>query len=153
MNPRTPKLASSLCSILLVDDVPHGLVARRTTLTDLGYLVVTAENGDQALALIRAASPVFDVLVTDYKMPGMDGLQLIRCVRQSHPALKIVLLSNGADILDINESNSGADVVLSKSAGELGQLTRTIKNLVSRKSGRKPAASQVKRLNIMVKSS
>ncbi len=154
MNPHPSKLASASHSILLVDDVPHGLVARREVLAGIGYTVATAQSGDEAFALFLTSTRAFDVLVTDYKMPGMDGLELIRRVRQSYPGTRIVLLSGIADIMDMTEALSGADVVLSKCAGELGQLTRTIKNLLARKPAKKPASSQKKQpLRFMVKSS
>ena len=86
-------------------------------------------------------------------MPGMDGLELIKKLREIRPTTKIVLLSGIADIIGMTEAMAGADIVLSKCANELGQLTRAIKHLLSRKPARKPAASQKKSLQFMVKSS
>ena len=153
MTAHPAKLAPAAHSILLVDDVSHGLVARRTVLADLGYTVATAQNGEEALALFYESSPPFHVLVTDYKMPGMDGLELIRIVRVTYPATRIVLLSGIEDIMGMTEATTGADIVLEKCAGELGQLTRTIKNLLARKPARKSVSSQKKKPPFMVKSS
>jgi CheY-like chemotaxis protein len=127
--------------VLLVDDVPQGTVARKSVLVSLGYEVETALDGRQALDLIAIHS--FDVMVTDYKMPGMDGIELIRRAKQSNPSMKIVLLSGLADTYGFTEETSGADAVMAKSGTELSQLTRTIKKLLARKTLRKPVGSEV----------
>ncbi len=61
--------------ILLVDDNANGLKARKKVLEELGFEIVTASNGVDALAHFEPAK--FHVIVTDYKMPRMDGLELI----------------------------------------------------------------------------
>jgi two-component system response regulator YesN len=92
-------------------------------------------------------------MVTDYKMPGMDGLELIRQARAAYPAMRIILLSAMADTLGFTEENSSADAVISKSGNELSELSRTIKKLLTKKPPRKPAASVKKVPVFMVKSS
>ena len=120
-------------------------------LSGLGYQVETAESGRQALHLLAANS--FDLMVTDYKMPEMDGLELIGCVRQSYPSVRIILLSALAEMLGFTEEFSGADAVIAKSGNELSDMTRTIKKLLAKKPARKPAVSQKKPPLFMVKSS
>lgn len=103
-----------------------------------------------------SAGRVFDVMVTDYKMPGMDGVELIRKVRELCPDTKIVMLSGLAATLGMTEESTGADVLLSKSGGEVGQLMRTVRNLLAKRTrqlNRKPAASQKSNPLFMVKSS
>jgi CheY-like chemotaxis protein len=142
--------ASAGLKILLVDDVPQGTIARKSVLTGLGYEVSTAENGHQALALM--AEQAFHLMVTDYKMPGMDGLELIRLARSQYPAMRIILLSALADTLGFTEEYSGADAVIPKSGTELNELTRSIGKLLAKKPVRKPAASQRNSPLFMVKS-
>jgi CheY-like chemotaxis protein len=137
--------------ILLVDDVPQGTIARKSVLMSLGYQVHTAESGQQALDILERLS--FDVMVTDFRMPGMDGLELIRRVKVLYPGMRIVLLSALADALGYTAESTGADTVLAKSNTELNQLTRAIAKLLARKPVRKPAASQRKPPLFMVKSS
>ncbi len=60
--------------ILLVDDNRQGLIARRSLLQELGCNVTTAPNGDEALELFSRKK--FDLIITDYKMPRMDGIEL-----------------------------------------------------------------------------
>jgi CheY-like chemotaxis protein len=123
--------------ILLVDDVPQGTIARKSILKELGYHVETAENADQALDLLTRHT--FALMVTDYKMPGMDGIELIQRVKSDYPSMRTVMLSVMADAMGLTEKATGADAVISKSGTELTQLARTIKNLLAKKPVRKPA--------------
>jgi CheY-like chemotaxis protein len=86
-------------------------------------------------------------------MPRMDGLELIHCVRETYPSIRIVLLSALAEMLGFTAQSSGADAVIAKSNTELDEITRTIKNLFARRTGRKPPTSQKKPPLFMVKSS
>ena len=151
MKTQIESATSAGLKILLVDDVPQGTVARKSVLTSLGYSVLTAENGPDALDLL-ATHPVA-LMVTDYKMPVMDGLELILRARAQCPLIRIILLSAIADTLGFTEAFSGADAVIPKSSNELSELTRTIKKLLTKKPVRKPVASQKKPSAFMVKSS
>jgi len=126
--------------ILLVDDNPHGLVARRTVLEELGYRVRICQSGAEALEVF-SAHPV-DLVITDFRMPNMDGVELIRRIRQLQPDLPIILLSGFVEPLGLTEQSTGADVVLSKSAGEVGFLVRSVRRLLSRQLQRKPVESE-----------
>jgi CheY-like chemotaxis protein len=151
MKTQTDSAVSAGLKILLVDDVPQGTVARKSILKGLGYAVETAECGSEALEQLERHS--FHLMVTDYKMPGMDGLELIRQARAAYPAMRIILLSAMADTLGFTEENSSADAVISKSGNELSELSRTIKKLLTKKPSRKPVASVKKIPVFMVKSS
>ena len=158
MKTQTHSASATGLKILLVDDVPQGTVARKSVLRGLGYEVETAESGRQALNQME--SQTFHLMVTDYKMPGMDGLELIRNVRAAYPAMRIILLSALADTLGFTEEFAGADAVIPKSGNELAELTRTIHKLLTSKpmrkraqSPKKPAASQKSVATFMVKSS
>jgi CheY-like chemotaxis protein len=125
--------------ILLVDDNRQGLIARKSLLQELGYNISTATNGDEALELF--SKQTFDVVVTDFKMPRMDGIELIKRIRSTQAGVRIILLSGFVEPLGLNEQSTGADVVIVKSAGEVGQLTRSVKRLLNQGPARKPAAS------------
>jgi CheY-like chemotaxis protein len=122
--------------ILLVDDNANGLSARRSVLEELGYRITTASSGAEALQ--HCASASFDLVVTDYKMPRMDGLELISRLRKQAPHTPIILISGYADTLGLNESRTGADVVIQKSANEVSHLVRSVARLLRKK---KPNAS------------
>jgi CheY-like chemotaxis protein len=125
--------------ILLVDDNRQGLIARKSLLQELGYKITTATNGDEALELFSRQT--FDVVITDFKMPRMDGVELIKRIRTSQAGARIILLSGFVEPLGLTEQSTGADVVIAKSAGEVGQLTRSVKRMLSQPPARKPASS------------
>src|SRR5579862_273527 len=133
--PATPR-------ILLVDDNANGLKARKMVLEELGYGIVTASNGYDALE--RFSPQKFDLVVTDYKMPKMDGLELIVHLRKLTPELPIILVSGFVEALGLNEASTGADVVIQKSANEVSHLTRAVARML-RKPARKSAGAEAGR--------
>jgi len=72
----------------------------------------------------------------------MDGVELIGRLRQLRADLPIILLSGFVEPLGLTEKSTGADVVLSKSAGEVGLLIRSVRRLLSRQPSRKPLESE-----------
>jgi CheY-like chemotaxis protein len=139
MNLDAPK-ADGGASILLVDDNRHGLVARKALLEEQGYRIATANDGEEALKLFRSLRP--QVVVTDYRMPNMDGGELIRQIKNTDPATAVILLSGFVDILGLTEQSTGADVVIAKSASEVPKLLRAVDRVLNRRPQRKPAARQ-----------
>ena len=84
--------------VLLADDEEEirAGISRKIDWTGLGFaLVGEAENGAEALELSEQLKP--DVVLTDIKMPFMDGLELCRRLRQSLPAAKLVVFSGFDD--------------------------------------------------------
>jgi CheY-like chemotaxis protein len=132
-------LPASIPHILLVDDNRDGLLVRRALLEELGYTVEVAENGEKGLALFQASN--FDVVVTDYRMPKMNGAELIARIRQSDPHARIVLLSGFVEPLGLTSENTGADSVIATGANEPGHLARAVKRLVNA-GKRKPPSAQ-----------
>ncbi|MGH9625347.1 MAG: response regulator [Bryobacteraceae bacterium] len=122
--------------ILLVDDNCDGVVARRSVLEELGYKVICACCGAEALEL--AGKENFDLVITDYKMAPMDGIELIAKMRArgfEKPAILLVGLAEG---LAFHHADTGADTVIQKSANEIAVLVRHTKRLLTPK---KPAGS------------
>jgi CheY-like chemotaxis protein len=140
MSVRNSSSTTARPRILLVDDNASGLAARKTVLEELGLRVFVSLSG--ADALDQFTSGPFDLVVTDYRMPRMDGLELISRLRAMAPTLPIVLLSGFAETLGLGTTATGADVVLQKSANEVTHLVRAVNRLLRRKAGKKPAASQ-----------
>ena len=134
---KTP--VASPCRILLVDDNPDGLLVRRQLLEELGAEVETALNGEEGLG--RFESSRFDVVVTDYRMPRMDGIEMIRRIRARQATARIILLSGFVEPLGLTESNTGADVVIAKTSAEPAMLARSVRRLLNRVPPRKPVAS------------
>jgi CheY-like chemotaxis protein len=128
------------CSILLVDDNKLGLAARKCVLEELGHRIATASNGVDALEQFTNAK--FDLVVTDYKMPRMDGLEFIVRIRKMAPECPVILISGFVDTLGLSEENTGADVVIQKSANEVSHMVRSVARLLRRKPAKKPAGSE-----------
>lgn len=81
----------ALKRVLVVDDEPLILVVVAGFLQDWVEECVEAESGEAALQLFQPG--VFDLVITDRTMPGMDGLQLSREVKKRHPTQKVLLIS------------------------------------------------------------
>ena len=129
--------------ILLVDDNRDGLLVRRCLLEEVGYRVEIATNGEDGLKLFQSSA--FDVVVTDYRMPRMDGGELIRRIRLLKPNTRIILLSGFVDPLGLTEQVTGADVVIAKSSHEPVHLLSWVKRLINRakqRPARKPPGRQ-----------
>ena len=82
---------TSVTRVLVVDDEPHLLRALAMNLSGRGYDVSTASSATVALAQIRRQPP--DLLVLDLGLPDLDGLDVIREVREYGPELPIIVLS------------------------------------------------------------
>src|SRR6266403_149534 len=93
--------------ILLVEDDPAVVMALRRVLSEEGHQVTVEKRGDTGLALARADS--FDVVVTDMKLPGLNGLDLVRELHAAKPRLPILLMTaHGTTETAIQATKSGA---------------------------------------------
>ena len=81
--------------VLLVDDSPNITAAMQRHLRSTHFGVKTANSADQALKMLRAEE--FDLLVSDYLMPGMNGLSLLRHCKEAYPRLIRVMLTAHSD--------------------------------------------------------
>lgn len=87
---------AGMWTVLCVDDEVNILAALKRVLRTAGYLVVTASDGPQALA--RLEEMPIDVVVSDMRMPGMDGAALLEQVQQRWPGVARLLLTGHADM-------------------------------------------------------
>jgi ATP-dependent Lon protease len=134
------KDASSLSRILLVDDNFHGLTARKLFLSEQGFEVQTALSGEEAWEMF-SRNP-FDIVVTDFRMHGMDGIELIALIRASDSPARTILLSGFASCLGLTERSTGADHVICKSNREIQDLLRAVKRLMAHAPRRKGPGTQ-----------
>jgi CheY-like chemotaxis protein len=116
--------------ILLVDDNSHGMTARKLILTDHGYEVETAKSGEEAWDIFQKNN--FDIVVTDLRMSGIDGVELIRRIRAADAPARTILLSGFIGCLGMTEQSTGADELICKSNKEVPELLRAIKKLATR---------------------
>ena len=93
--------------ILVADDETIVRESLRDWLGDVGHQVLTAENGPQALEIIRKEKPA--VLITDLVMPGMDGIELMKKAREIAPGIEVIIITAYGSIpTAINAIREGA---------------------------------------------
>lgn len=102
-------------TILVVDDEAHILHVVSLKLKNAGYTVLTANDAEEALEL--AASTALDLLITDFQMPGMSGLDLA-CRLHAEPGRRrlptILLTAHGLALEQVEMSQAGITVCLFK---------------------------------------
>jgi DNA-binding NtrC family response regulator len=91
-------------TLLLVDDEPNVLNALIRVLRRDGYRILVATCGDEALAIL--AREDVQVVISDQRMPGMSGMELLGKVRETHPEIVRILLSGDADFRAVREAVS-----------------------------------------------
>jgi hypothetical protein len=101
--------------VLFIDDEPSLALVGRRRLEHLGYRVTALTDGAEALALFRRDPTAFDVVMTDYSMPGRNGIELVRAMRESHPDLRAVLLTGYVDAVSAQEARfAGIEHIVQK---------------------------------------
>jgi two-component system KDP operon response regulator KdpE len=99
-------------NILVVDDETQITRVLKTSLSSQGYGIRTAADGEEALQLMKDWSP--DLIVTDLRMPNMDGLELCRHVRTQSCVPIIVLSVKGEEAVKVEALDAGADDYVTK---------------------------------------
>jgi len=97
--PASLPMLDRVCRVLLVDDDDLVSASAAAMLDDLGYLVVAASSGEEALGLLASGVGI-DCVLTDHAMPGMTGLDLANEIRLRWPDLPVILATGYADALE-----------------------------------------------------
>lgn len=117
--------------ILLVDDEKDFLAVMSERMTARGMQVTTAESAEEALQQVESGA--FDAIVLDLMMPGVDGIQTLKAIKQRNPALQVILLSGHATLeKGIEAMKLGAMDFVEKPA-DLDQLTDKIRQAQAKK--------------------
>lgn len=99
--------------VLVVDDAGPVVILCVNVLQALGYAVKGANRGEAAVELLRREP--FDLLVVDYKMPGMTGFEVFERARTLHPALRSILVTgHGTPEITMQADTLGFDAILLK---------------------------------------
>lgn len=114
--------------VLLVDDEAAVRTTTRRLLERHGWRVLEAGNGEEAFALFLAHRDRIDVLLTDVRMPGIDGASLARRIRESAPGLPAVFIS-GYDEMEPEDVRGLADVPLVPKPFSLSQLLGVLRQV------------------------
>ena len=116
--------------LFVVDDEPMLLELATVILEPLGYTVKTFRDPESALQAFTAAKPRPAIILTDYAMHTMNGMELIEACRRLHPRQKILLLSGTVDQQVYRNSAFKPDRFLAKPYGG-SQLISLIESLLS----------------------
>jgi YesN/AraC family two-component response regulator len=85
-----------MSKLLIIDDEKPTLSMFRLFLEALGYEVLTAENGLEGLELFKKESP--PIVLTDIKMPGIDGLEVLKQIKKIAPKTEVIVITGHGDV-------------------------------------------------------
>lgn len=122
--------------ILVVDDEEsiRDLCAR--VLTRAGYAVVTAPSGEEAVVRLERES--FDLLISDIRMPGISGLEVLERAKATSPQIRVVLITGfGTPQMLTRAQQSGADRILTKPFNPM-ELLAAVRESLPRWNGEVP---------------
>jgi len=115
--------------ILIIDDNNDLRMVVSKMLSRLGYEVSSADSGENGLGLF--CKDKFDIVLSDYEMPGMDGVALAYSVKKSSPCTPVVIMTGAGKETVISRKSTAVDEVISKPF-TLAQIKKTIQNLAGR---------------------
>ncbi len=113
-------------TILVVDDESENRQIVSRQLSDLGYNVIDEPNGTSALSKIRQGAKI-DLVITDERMPDMNGLELIEALRKAAPSLPVILVTAYGSIENYLRSSSlGVFEYINRPVGKM-ELRKIVK--------------------------
>lgn len=127
-------------TLLIVDDDPEMLSYLRDLMVSFGYSVIPASDAPSALAVIHSGVMV-DLIITDFKMPGMNGLELVARLKKLIPSVPVIMFSGftGMDIY-MKAQTMGVAEYVEKPSGPY-ELKRIVQHVI-KLSPRTAAGSQ-----------
>jgi two-component system response regulator HydG len=130
--------------VVVADDEASARSGMATLLRDEGFEVTLAEDGEKALARVQEVAP--DVLVTDLRMPGLDGIALLQRAREVDPELIVILVTAFADVeTAVRAMQAGAEHYLTKPI-QIDELVLVIQRALDRRTLRSEATELRARL-------
>jgi len=122
---------TSKCSVLVVeDDVSAGRTLAQLLRED-GYEVEVVLDGEAAMARL-SRTPTPDVLITDYRLPRADGLEVASYGRKLHPSLSIVMVTSYPEVIARMGSRAEVPTVILSKPLVYAELTRELDRLIDR---------------------
>ena len=112
--------------ILVVDDNNDLRIVVSKMLSRLGYEVSSADSGENGLSIFLKNK--FDIVLSDYEMPGMDGVALACSVKKSSPRTPVVIMTGAGKETVFSRESTAVDEVISKPF-TLAEIDETIQNL------------------------
>ena len=124
-------------NVLVVDDEPTNLDVARVILEAEGHAVVTAPDGEHAMALCEAGNQAYDLILMDLAMPHLDGFEATRQLRRcpAPAAVPILIVTGSSDRAQLNEAiEAGGDAVIQKPFRRK-QLLAAIDGVLAKRAG------------------
>ena len=118
-------------TVLLVEDEDPVRIFGARALRNKGYKVLEAKSGENALEVLNAAEETIDLLITDVVMPHMDGPDLVRHVRESHPDMKVIFISGYTEDAFRQRLDKDSEIHFLPKPFSLKQLATKVKEVIS----------------------
>ncbi|MGA0394026.1 MAG: PAS domain-containing protein [Rhodospirillales bacterium] len=118
-------------TILLVEDEDAVRQFGKRALTNKGYTVLEANNGEAALDVINGTDETIDLIISDVVMPGMDGNTLVQLIRHEIPELKVILLSGYAEDVLTDDNSLADDIHFLPKPFTLSDLAALVKKVMT----------------------
>jgi DNA-binding NtrC family response regulator len=119
--------------VLLVDDEVEFASALAERLQMRDYDVKTASNGLEAMALFHGSPP--DIVILDLRIPGMDGLEILKNIKIFDPTIEVLILTGHGDVESVAEGmKNGAFEYIMKPI-DIGELTSKIDMAMKKRTG------------------
>lgn len=116
--------------ILFVDDDSYLVSITKTILERLGYIVTSAYNSSDAIKLMKQYHDVFDVMITDYSMPGMNGIELAKLATKILVDTPIILYTGRSDLIDEQQISDICIAEVVKKPSKIRDLDVIIKKIL-----------------------
>lgn len=132
-----PKVHLDKARIMIVDDQADMRAMIRHMLGELGVnQVFEASDGKQAMSFIDDAMDMIDIIICDWNMPAMSGVEVLRQLRSVDDKMPFLMVTGRSDISSVSEAKaSGVTAYISKPFS-LVQLETKLKAIISRQGGR-----------------
>jgi two-component system cell cycle sensor histidine kinase/response regulator CckA len=118
-------------TLLLVEDEDAVRLFGARALRNKGYKVLEAKNGENALEVMSKANGPVDLVITDVVMPVLDGPELVKRVRESNPAMKVIFISGYAEDSFREKVSQDSDIHFLPKPFSLQQLAGKVKEVLA----------------------